>query len=258
MNATKVFYSTSCIVTVGSRLLAGEIDQQAAIQLKSADDLSLTGYLLVGGVLICTAFVGGLFNVLRDDLTGARPILRTLLASLCATMLIPLFLDTLNSSIITDLIREPAPGSKLFTLMGFSLLAAIAANRFIDRLTATVFRRFEKMESSNEETKRAILQADARQDQTPVDLDESQQQIIDRPEAREILGVLKNTSKRYVSVLQLRPALSQAADLADRTLEALRDEGLIDALRYGSDVFWYLTGAGHQAARSMAISEGEN
>src|SRR6266849_838261 len=94
-------------------------------------------------VMLAAGMVGGLLNYYMTQ--SADPehtsILKSLLAGICASFLVPLFLNMISSNLI-DAIRGGANASsdvsKLFVFAGFCLIAAISSSAFIRTLSDRV------------------------------------------------------------------------------------------------------------------------
>ena len=94
-------------------------------------------------VMLSAGTVGGLLNYYTSQ--SADPdhssILKSIIAGICASFLVPLFLNMISSNLI-DTIRGSANTSsdvsKLFVFAGFCLIAAISSSAFIRTLSDRV------------------------------------------------------------------------------------------------------------------------
>jgi hypothetical protein len=76
---------------------------------------------------------------------GAISFARHMMLGLAASLVVPLFLNTISSSLVDDAIKggEGAKGS-LLVIMGFCIIAAVSSQRFIGSLTDSVIRDFRR------------------------------------------------------------------------------------------------------------------
>ena len=97
-------------------------------------------------VIVVAGLAGGAVNyaLSRPERWEARAVLWSAVPGLGAAFLIPLFLQTISSSLIVDLLNNDAAGSRaqyinrLLVFGGFCLLAAISSKRFIETLSEKV------------------------------------------------------------------------------------------------------------------------
>lgn len=93
---------------------------------------------LVITVMIFAGLLGGFTNYLRADTekdNNQQFFWRIMLTSMCASFLIPLFLNTISSSLIS---KSANVGPETLVLFGFCLLAALTSEKFIRQLSKKV------------------------------------------------------------------------------------------------------------------------
>jgi hypothetical protein len=116
---------------------------------------------LLSTLAIC-GLIGGIIGYL-DELNstnkgGAWHCLKYLLLGLAASFVVPLFLNTISSTLIKDVLNTGSPGSitSLLVVAGFCLIASISSRRFIDRITDTVLEQVNKaVEAADSAQKKA-------------------------------------------------------------------------------------------------------
>jgi hypothetical protein len=98
---------------------------------------------LLSTLAIC-GLIGGIIGYI-DELNstnkgGLWKFLKYLLLGLAASFIVPLFLNTISSTLIKDVLTTGWPGSiaSLLVVAGFCLIASISSRRFIDRMTDKV------------------------------------------------------------------------------------------------------------------------
>ena len=84
--------------------------------------------------------LGGIVNfaLSRTENSTFRDVLWSIVVGLGAAFLVPLFLNTISSSLLLGLLDGSASGSDVFVFFGFCLLGAIASKAMINTLTQKV------------------------------------------------------------------------------------------------------------------------
>lgn len=91
--------------------------------------------MLVAGVL------GGIVNIaLRAEENTKKTWLMNIVAGIGASMLIPLFLRTLSSNLLSNILDEKPKPDDLLVFGGFCLLAAISSRTFIQTLSDKILK----------------------------------------------------------------------------------------------------------------------
>src|SRR5262249_3359169 len=121
----------------------------------------------VVGVMAGMGLLGGWFNSFVGTENGpVQDLRKALLSGLVAALLIPLFLNTLSSTLVNDLL-DGRPDSrwipKLLILAGFCVLAASSSRSFIQSLSKQVL---EAVHEAKEQTRADMHQAKRYAEQT--------------------------------------------------------------------------------------------
>ena len=117
-------------------------------------------------VLLFAGIIGGTTSFLVDILEDISKkswiaFLKYNLLGLLSSLTVPLFLNTISSSLVEDAI-DPTTGSwpvKLLIILGFCLVAAFSSRKFIDSITNAVFRGIEDAKSAAQDAKQAAQEA---------------------------------------------------------------------------------------------------
>jgi hypothetical protein len=96
--------------------------------------MSYTGIV---GVMILAGIAGGTvnFGLARTDDSHWKDWFWSVIIGLGAAFLVPLFLNTIYSTLINKLLTESQPDASVFVFAGFCLLGAIASKAMIQSLT---------------------------------------------------------------------------------------------------------------------------
>jgi hypothetical protein len=124
---------------------------------------------LLSTLAIC-GVIGGIIGYL-DELNvtnkgGVWHFLKYLLLGVAASFIVPLFLNTISSTLIKDVLNASSPGSitSLLVVAGFCLIASISSRRFIDRITDKVLEQVNKAveaaDSAQKKADTAVLKAE--------------------------------------------------------------------------------------------------
>jgi hypothetical protein len=116
---------------------------------------------LLSTIVIC-GVIGGVIGYI-EELTSSKNgdiwhFIKFLLLGLSASFVVPLFLNTISSTLIKDVLYAGSPSSivSLLVVAGFCLIASISSRRFIERITDKVLQQVsEAVEAANSAQKKA-------------------------------------------------------------------------------------------------------
>lgn len=248
---------------------------------------------LLSTLAICGA-IGGIIGYLDElgstNKGGARHFLKYLLLGLAASFIVPLFLNTISSTLIKDVLNTGSPGSitSLLVVAGFCLIASISSRRFIDRITDKVLEQVSKAveaaDSAQKKADNAVMKAEEAEQKAenaddkidlfsePDLLEPSQQQpwprvsssmttesrnpsteplILDENQKKVLKAMIDSTfSARALSGLMNDTKLDEG-ELRD-TLSSLVDIGYMEnkTTKKGFER-WFLTDEGRRNARNL-------
>lgn len=107
-------------------------------------------YILIISLMIGAGLLGGVTNFLRteQDKWNIQAFFKNILMGVCASLLIPLFLNMISSNLVKE---TSSDSSHLFVLFGFCLIASLSSKTFIqtvsDRLLNDLRKTDEKVEN---------------------------------------------------------------------------------------------------------------
>ena len=109
-------------------------------------------------IMIIAGVIGGAVNygLTRPEKTDLRSLFWSVLTGIAAALLVPLFLNTISSSLLSGILENTAKSSDIYVFFGFCLLGAIASKSMIDTLTNKLLRKTEEVEGKVENLKKNI------------------------------------------------------------------------------------------------------
>lgn len=115
---------------------------------------------LIVAVMLAAGVFGGVVNV---ALSGEEPTRRTwlwnIVAGVGAAFLTPLFLTTVSSTLLSNIVDTGKPAD-WFTFVGFCLLSAIASRKFIQSLTDKVLSDLKDVKDAQRQVRAELGRAD--------------------------------------------------------------------------------------------------
>ena len=120
---------------------------------------------LIVVIMLSAGVFGGVVNV---ALSGDEPTRRTwlwnIIAGVGAAFLTPLFLTTVSSTLLTNIVTEGKPAD-WFTFVGFCLLSAIASRKFIQSLTDKVLSDLKDVKHTQQQVRAELGRTDEKASQ---------------------------------------------------------------------------------------------
>lgn len=118
----------------------------------------MMGFLVVVIMLFAGVFGGAVNVALQGEAATRRTWILSIVTGVGASLLTPLFLGTVSSSLLREILSQTdaSPGrfEKLFVYGGFCLLAAICSKAFIQTLSESVLQKVEQVKRQSEDAKR--------------------------------------------------------------------------------------------------------
>lgn len=214
-------------------------------------------YFLLGLLIFGCGIFGGLINyfrLTRDKNSTLRFLVaKSLLTGLGASALVPLFLNTISSDLLTSSQTNPID---YFFIGGFCLISAIFSSKFIDslgdRVIQDVNRVSNEVEKVREELDNSIVE---RESETFIDSKEEYDKL-DYDE-KEIIESLYDTKFTYRSISGISLEKRKSKDFVQSILNKLETKGYV--MKYVRDngwIRWKLTERGREIfAKSFGDEE---
>ncbi|MBT4865568.1 MAG: hypothetical protein HON53_10725, partial [Planctomycetaceae bacterium] len=112
--------------------------------------ITLIGVMTVAGV------AGGTVNYIQiaeDEENGWKEWAKRVLAGTAASFLMPLFLNTISSKLVAEILGGTAKSEAIFVFSGFCLLAGISSRAFIQSLSDRILREAEEAKRQAQEAR---------------------------------------------------------------------------------------------------------
>ena len=188
---------------------------------------------LVIAIMIGAGLLGGTINYFlspSESQAGLKSWLKCALVGTGASLLIPLFLNTIASELVDGVLENGFSGSPALVFAGFCLIAAITSQRFITSVSDAIFQKLKDTEKKTEQLEQDLQVV------------ESTVEAIKEPELIEVsVG-----DQGVVPTTVAHPTMNQAA-LADHEL------GLLKAMYQSKYPLRSLSGIASQLGKSVEV-----
>ena len=216
------------------------------------------------GLMTLAGLSGGTINyaLARTSEFSGTDLFWSIVVGLGASFLVPLFLNTISSSLLSRILANEAPTSDVFVYFGFCLLGAIASKSMIRSLT-------QKALNLAEKTKKDL--ADLEKEVEPIIVKETEPQVqgarigpvtasgygLVGDEAPEVIKALGSSrySRRTVSGITQDSKVPR--ERVVETLNWLATNSLANTTSGRNKQYWSLTEKGYEAFQEL-VHEGLN
>lgn len=208
-------------------------------------------------LMLAAGVFGGIVNfaLARTEESTPQDALWAVVIGLGAAFLVPLFLNTISSSLLSGLINGTASSADPFVFFGFCLLGAIASKSMIQTLTQKVLR-------AAEEAKREVTKL--KKEVEPIIVKETEPEIVETKkeglrveaygwsgeETPVIIKALGNSKYSLRSVSGIKKDTGVPQEKVIEVLEWLQKNGL-SAMTGEHVQLWSLTEKGRKAFNSI-------
>ncbi len=109
-------------------------------------------------IMITAGVLGGIVNygLTRPEKMDYSSLLWSVVIGIAAALLVPLFLNTISSSLLAGILEDTAKSSDIYIFFGFCLLGAIASKSMIHTLTNKILRTAEEAKDRVEDLERNV------------------------------------------------------------------------------------------------------
>lgn len=201
-----------------------------------------------------------------------RPLFGSVTLGIAASLMVPLFLKTISSDLITTLSKYKHGSGipfEFFSFTGFCVLAAIFSQRFLDTLSKRLLADVKKVkEESQEASATASTVAERLEQAGPVlrrqmealteegtALSPKSKDVAAVPETFEpILKALLNPKWSYRTVNGIAKERELAPDSVRQTLQQMRQDGFAQRLTNSEPELWFLTDKGYDLAIAKKLT----
>lgn len=162
-NTLQIVLIGACALSIASTFVFAQDPTKST----NGDPVSMVGLPLwtLIGIVFLAGVLGGIINWLissKDEDAGRVGWLKSVVVGIGASSLMPLFLNTISSTLVPNILDGKGTSGDVLVFAGFCLLAAISSRAFIETLTNKVLREVrETKEKQSDETKsiRIIVEA---------------------------------------------------------------------------------------------------
>jgi hypothetical protein len=204
-------------------------------------------YLLIL-IMIVSGVLGGLVNYWHDTIedTDRHPIIKRISLGLAASFVVPLFLNTISSSLLAESKTDPL---KLFVFAGFCIIAAISSKAFIKSLTKRILEKVEQVDKKQAEMEVTVEPIIAKE--TEPEIIENDKGIVAEGyglvgEAKGIVLALKNPKYTWRYIGGISKESGASTDKVLETLEWLVINELARESKGKKGRIWALTSKGRE------------
>lgn len=109
-------------------------------------------------IMVIAGILGGVVNygLTRPKKMDYSSLLWSVLIGIAAALLVPLFLNTISSSLLAGILEDTAKSSDVYVFFGFCLLGAIASKSMIHTLTNKLLRTAEEAKDKVEDLEKNV------------------------------------------------------------------------------------------------------
>jgi DNA-binding MarR family transcriptional regulator len=214
---------------------------------------------LVLGTLVGTGAIGGLAGHLLYGGSWDRSAWTNVLLGMCAALMVPLFLNTISSTLLQEIVSKAELDSgKYLILIGFCLIASISSQKFIRLMSVNVIKELREVK---ETVKKVETKADSALEATESSMEPEAEPL--SSEDQEFFARLDPTTKLVLihlldgpysmrSATGLAQELEVSPVLVNSALTALRKMNFVRrGVNAKNQKRWYLTGSGKKGAMDL-------
>ncbi|MDC0687575.1 hypothetical protein POF53_08250 [Mitsuaria sp. RG] len=215
--------------------------------------------IVLASLLLSGAF-GGVVARITASAEGRLSCLQHMAIGVCASLMVPLFLNTISSTLVSDILKSNEFDlSKLLVLVGFSLVASVSSLRFIRGLSEKFLQ-----ELSDTKEKAAAAESKARTALQIVEQSEPGEAEVEEEQSKALLSELSALQKKLLAHMctgpyTMRSATGLSKELgvstteSHETLSYLASKGLVESgLNSRNEMRWYPSASGRVVGMTAA------
>ncbi|MGN7763482.1 YEATS-associated helix-containing protein [Paenibacillus sp. 22594] len=204
-------------------------------------------------LLVVSGVFGGAVNFLsttndKQSIFGNYELLKSILIGVAASLLVPLFLNTISSNLIPESESDP---NKLLVLIGFCLVASISSKSFIQLMTNKMMKEINEMKSDIKDVAKEMEVIVSKE------TEEGDENIYENIESRLdhhayelkneetlVLNALSNGAYIYRSLNGIHKATELSKESINMALNSLLHEGYVEQTTKAGSVRFFVTKKG--------------
>ncbi len=202
-------------------------------------DITEIKFAVVLLTLVLAGALGGLINYYRGHEPDRAEFYYKLLLGISTSLTIPLFLHSVSSKIIQDYIYRNDSINNLFILFGYSLVAALSSERFLNSISNKVLnmaretaRKTEENTQKTEQIDQAIIAVLRADTALHVNSHSKLTAGLEKKEAAVVGGMLES-GKKFHTFEYLEKAAGIAGESLRESLRKLVAAGIVVEYSYG-------------------------
>ncbi|MBO9548066.1 YEATS-associated helix-containing protein [Pseudomonas sp.] len=215
-------------------------------------------YILLG-TLVGTGAVGGFAGHLLYGGGWGWGAAKNILLGICAAFMVPLFLNTISSTLIRDILSSAdLDASKYLIFIGFCLIASISAQKFIRLMSTNIIKELqevkEKAEDAQSKAKTALDATESTIEPEVGPLTPEDEKAFSDLDAttQNVLVHLLDGPYTMRSATGLAQELNLQVELVNRALQTLQSKSFVRrGVNAKNQKRWYLTGSGKKGATEI-------
>lgn len=201
------------------------------------------------GIMTLAGFVGGTVNfaLARTEHSGWSDWFWSVVVGIGASLLVPLFLNTISSTLLSGLLTKATPDADIFVFAGFCLLGAIASKAMIQTLTQKWLKQTEVLRQEVKSLQEEVAPIVAKETETeplPKSAVETPRELEVREDLLTVLKALGSSKFALRSVTGLAHDVSMSSNDVVNSLQELSRMGFAAEVQGKKGVRWTLTPSG--------------
>lgn len=201
------------------------------------------------GVMVLAGLIGGTVNfaLARTEHSGWPDWFWSVVVGIGASLLVPLFLNTISSTLLSGLLTKTAPDADIFVFAGFCLLGAIASKAMIQTLTQKWLKQAEVLSQEVKTLKEEvapIVEKETETESSPTRAAETQRGLELPEHLSQVLNALGSSQFALRSVTGLAHDVERPSNDVVTSLQELSRMGLAAEVQGKKGIRWTLTPSG--------------
>ena len=200
-------------------------------------------------VMVLAGILGGTVNfaLARTESSGFKDWFWSVVIGLGASFLVPLFLNTISSTLLSGLLTGSPSKADIYIFAGFCLLGAIASKAMIQTLTQRVLREAQAARKELQTLKDEIAPIVEKETEADAPVAKSLRESGDIPEnLRQVLKALGSSQFSLRSVTGVAQDVQRPNSTVADELRDLAQKGLAAEVQGKKGIRWSLTPEGRK------------
>lgn len=209
--------------------------------------------LILLTIMVASGSLGGLasyWSVIVDE-TEKHPILKRIGLGIAASFTVPLFLNMISSSILSNTTQDPI---NYLVFAGFCVVAGFSSKSFISSLSKRILDKLDSVEQKQQDLVTDVEPLLSKETEPEPDEQEPTEEVELNPKEIKIIKALANKkySRRYLSGIEKETGIEDIEIVYH--IITLREKGLVHSKKGKRlDLYW-LTTLGRRQARKIEES----